>query len=177
MSRKPLPKDQMKAWTILELRARCFVTVCDCWEWRTAEGKIPPSEHGRRFPNVNHKGENITVRRLAWELVNGRRVPDGMKASPEKCCNPRCQNPWHTRPVTEAQRQQRTAAEGGYSTPARKRAIALGRRKSAVVKLDEDKAARIRSIKGPAHLHCAEFGIDKSMFNRIRRGESWKPYT
>lgn len=174
--RKPMPKEQHRAWTLIELRARCFITLKECWEWRTAQRQIPPTEHGRRYPQVAHRGENETVRRLAWQLATGRELEAHLKVAPTKCRNPRCQNPWHNQPMTESERQLLAASEGSFSTPERRRAVAEGRRKSllAGTKLDWEKVKRIRAIEGAADKHCAEFDISASMFNRVRSGKNWK---
>lgn len=165
---------QHKRWTLLDLRGRCLVTLSECWEWRLADRTVPTSEHARAYPNVQHDGENIQVRRLTWQLVTGREVPEGMNVVPVKCSNPRCVNPWHNKPVTAAEKGQRAAAEGAFSTPHRRQACAEARRRSAVVVLDMDKARAIRGMTGPAHENCRQFGISASMFNRVRSGKAWR---
>lgn len=172
--RKPGNPADYRRWTLIEIRGHCFVTVNDCWEWRLAPGKAPSSEHARRYTNVMHGGETVLVRRLAWELANGRSVPQGMRVLPVRCENQRCNNPFHNKPVTEAQKSQLAAARGAFSSPHRRQAVAEGRRRSASAVLDMDKARAIRVMTGPAHEHCTAFGISVSMFNRIRAGKAWR---
>lgn len=172
VGRKPLPPEQMKRWTLIEIRDRCRVTLTDCWEWKFSG---PVKDHVRRFKQVKHAGKPETVRQVAYMLMYGKRPPEGFKLSPAKCLNPYCNNPMHCRPVTESEKCLIGSRRGTFATP--KRAAAIARAKQAANgKLPEgmETARRIRATTGPATVHAPKYGISVSLFNRIRRGEAWK---
>jgi hypothetical protein len=176
--RKPTPPEQRKHWTLADIRAHCFITVTDCWEYRPSRRhkQGPRQEFTDRFITVHHGGERVLLRRLAWSLVYGP-VPEGKGISPAKCGNPRCHNPMHCKPVTEREKSQLASARGSFSTPHRILACALGKQQSAAAKLDPEKVRQIRAIEGPAYKHCADFGISAGMFNRVRSGKAWSNVT
>lgn len=177
VGRKPLLPEQRKTWTLPMLQACCRVTLTGCWEWCGASGRKPPnSEHLRCHPTVEHAGERLLVRRLAWKLVHGKdAAPDKLIAA-VKCGNLRCQNPFHCKPVTEAEKSRLAAQRGSFATPHRCRACAEGKRAHTTTGMTLEKARRIRETKGPAHEHCKAYGISPGMFNRIRSGKAWREY-
>lgn len=170
--RPRLPQHQLRVWTIWELRDHCLITLRGCWEWRLRPGIAPSSEHARRYVSVKHEGKVTTARRLAYELTHGP-VPDGMRVVPARCQNPRCQNPWHAKPMTESQKNKLAAERGAFATQERAEAIAKGKQASTRTGMTMEKADRIRRITGRADDHLDEFGICRAMFNRIRRNLAW----
>lgn len=171
--RKPRPPEERKAWTVLEIRERCFVTLRDCWEWRDKQGRSPTSRAGSENPVVSHRGVPILVRRLAWALTRNCEVPKGKVVVPS-CGNQRCMNPWHNRPMTSFEKQRLAAARGVFSTPLRRMVAALAKRASTKTGMTMEKARLIRTLEGPAEKLCREFNISSRMFARIRRNEAWR---
>lgn len=165
--------EELRRWTLQEIREHCFVTINGCWEWRLRHGVTPKSERAQCYVSAIHGGEMFHVRRLAWILMTGKRPDDGLHVVPTKCGNPRCQNPMHATLLTQAQKTRAAAARGAFSTPERAAAVAAGKRASTKTGMTMEKAEQIRSTQGRADEHCAAFGISKSMFNRIRSGNAW----
>lgn len=171
--RPKMAPEERRAWTLLEIRAHCIVTVTDCWEWRSKPGQTPQTEHALRYVCVKHEGKVMLLRRAAYLLMYGS-LPEGKKIVPAKCMNPRCNNPAHCRPLNESQKGKLAAARGSFATAHRRAAIAAGKQAASTTGMTMEKARRIRGITGRAEDHCHEFGIGKAMFNRIRRGDAWK---
>jgi hypothetical protein len=141
----------------------------DCWEWIGN----PKSEHGKRYPQASIDGKWWNVRRYVYSLH--KELRSGLSVVP-KCGNPYCINPEHCKALTERQKCQQAAAKGAYSSVARSKKIAVARRR-AFAKLDEAKVAEIRESDESGPKLAARYGIDKSLVNRIRRGEAWKDYS
>ena len=164
---------ELRRWTLQELRDHCVITLTGCWEWRLAPGIAPRSEHSRRHVCVVHGGEMWTARRLGYFLMYGKLPAPGLRLSAAKCLNPRCQNPMHCTPLTESEKTLLAAAQGHLNTPHRRAAIAAGKRAASKVGMTMEKAQQIRATEGAAEQHCGQYGISKSMFNRIRKGRAW----
>jgi hypothetical protein len=166
------PQD-LRRWTLAEIRAHCLETVRGCWEWRTRPGVTPRTEHSQRYTCVKHGGQVLPLRRVAYALMFGQ-APEGKSIVPARCNNQRCHNPAHCTPMTESQKGRLAAARGSFSTEQRKQAIAQAKQAASTTGMTLDKARQIRAITGRAEDHCAAFGISKSMFNRIRKNLAWK---
>lgn len=123
-------------------------------------------------PVVYHKGKYKQCRRLVYEATADEKIPQGYLAT--VCCEePRCLNFFHLRLRTHKQIGRANAKAGKYSTPQRRMAIALGRRRSKTAKLDEAKVREIRASTDPCSVEAKKHGINKSMVARIRRGQAW----
>lgn len=172
--RKAKPPEEQRHWTVLELYARMFVTVTDCWEWRGLYLRVPKSENGRTAPVVHHAGKRVLVRHLAWELMRGTKLADGLRLVPAKCSNPRCMNPKHQQALTESQKQKRAAARGSFTSLRRRMAAAATRRRSSSITIEV--ARQIRATSGPGTKMSQQFGISPRSFNNIRSGRTWREY-
>lgn len=61
-----------------------------CWIWKgTFSG-----HNGIYYGTITHAGVNFKAHRLAWELANGRKIPDGLLVR-HSCDNSMCCNPSH----------------------------------------------------------------------------------
>jgi len=58
-----------------------------CWLWLGYANK-------KGYPRVGYGGKKHMVHRLAWELFNRKKIPDGMFAC-HRCDVPCCVNPQH----------------------------------------------------------------------------------
>jgi hypothetical protein len=72
----------------------------ECWPWKA---HIQTRGYGQFHTHMeNDKPVRVPAHRVAWELENGREVPDG-KVIDHICKNTACCNPTHLRPVTQAE--------------------------------------------------------------------------
>lgn len=138
-------------------------------------------ERGRG--QIWENGKKMLAHRWAWEKVNGP-IPAG-KLICHHCDNPGCINPHHLYVGTHAD-NMRDMRERGRSTAARYPELAreLGRRTgrrnthtrgegNPRAKLTAEQATAIRSDKRPTKLVAADYGVDQSTVQRIRRGKLW----
>jgi hypothetical protein len=146
--------------------------VCgECWEYQT-DAK---TEHNRRYVQVKHDGKHILVRRLAYELAKGVPTKPGLCVVPT-CGNECCVNPKHQKAMRESEKCKRAAEQGAFSKIARGRAIAEGSRKTKA-KLTPEQAKEIRYSAESGPVLAAKYGINKSLVNKIKRGEAWRDYS
>lgn len=152
--------------TWARIRCRC-VEDGDCLLW---DGSVDRRGFPRFNIKVNGKPKTYQVRRLAWELKNGRPVPAGMKVTStcgHRLCLQHLDLITHGEAVSKAANQPQSIA----------RRIANGLKMRAVAKLDMEKARYIReSTKTTVEL-AGELGVSFSQAARIRRGEAWKEYS
>lgn len=173
--RKPRPVEELHKWTLAEIMERCGANDEDeCWEWQATTGRPPKTEHGKRFACIKHGGQRVLLRRLAWELKFGEEKPldPDKRIVMTKCDNPRCNNPTHARQLTEAQKCQRAAKKGSFSGYAKRAKIAATKRANDA-KLTMEIARNIRADKRPSRIAAPEYGINPSLYNRIRAGKAW----
>jgi hypothetical protein len=179
--RKPVPLSQRHVWTLDEIRARCGAEDNEeCWDnYRGMHGKIPKTEHGKRFPAVIQGGViKVLVRRLAWFLAFGEDPPEGSLLVMTKCDNTRCQNPYHAKPMFEKQKCQIAAKKGRLSSIIKRRKIAATRQaRHGKLVSGMETAREIRADTTPWKQEpWKRYGISESMFKRIRANKSWIEY-
>lgn len=79
---------------------------CECWHWTgTTDGRYGQLFHGKRW---------VKAHRLSWEIANGQPFPAGLFAC-HSCDNPRCVNPAHIWPGTNAENQRDAVAKGRFT--------------------------------------------------------------
>ena len=76
------------------LALRCVRQPSGCLEWTGGTNR-----HGYGF--IRYGNKTVSTHRLAWELANGRPIPEGMCIL-HSCDNPPCCEPSHLRPGTHA---------------------------------------------------------------------------
>jgi HNH endonuclease len=139
-----------------------------CWEWqahrdRDGYGRFTVPDREKRFP--------APASRIAWELANGTRVPDGLIVC-HHCDNPPCCRPDHLYVGTFAD-NVRDSYERGRQNPPR------GERQGGS-KLTAEQIREIRTLILNGHRHrdiAARFAVDPSLISRIRHGEVWAHVT
>jgi hypothetical protein len=155
--------------TLESLKARCLEDI-DCWVYQNGA----TTEYRKRHPEIRHGQKTYLVRRLAYELA-GKRIKDGMSVVPV-CGNPKCVNPEHQKVMTESEKLKKAAEKGAFSGIARAKRIAECQRKSKS-KLTAEQANEIRFSSESGPVLAARYGVNKSVVNKIKRGESWKDYS
>jgi hypothetical protein len=127
---------------------KSVVTEHGCWEWQGAKS------YG--YGMMMRGRKRLRVHRLSYELWCGA-IPDD-HVMRHKCDNPRCVNPNHLEPGTQAQNIQDIVVRGRH-----------GRRK-----LTEDEVAEIRSSTESNRALATRFGVGIIAIRRSRIGETWK---
>lgn len=93
-------------WSKVEVRPNTPIWRGACWPWRAS---IDKWGYGQFKPVARHNP--LRAHRVAWEIWNGRDVPDGLDILHE-CDNPKCCNPAHLRPGTHADNMADKVARG-----------------------------------------------------------------
>ena len=93
-------------WSKVDVRPRTPLERGKCWLWRAS---IDRWGYGQFKPMAG--ASPLRAHRVAWEIFNGRDVPDGMSVL-HSCDNPRCCNPDHLRPGTHGENMADKASRG-----------------------------------------------------------------
>lgn len=134
----------------------------ECWEWR---GYREESGHGRIFVQSPNRTRGTHV--VAWELANGRPVPEGLCVL-HGCDNPPCRNPTHLHLGTKGQNNAEREQRGRGAQP-----------KGAahyLTKLTEADVLEIRALaaRGVSQRQIgARFGMTHANVGYIVRRQSW----
>lgn len=121
-------------------------------------------------PQAYGAGRYHQIRRIVYVEAKGPIPAD--KRPVMKCREPGCLNVEHMKLMTLKQIGALAASEGKFSSPQRRAAVALGKRKAPSAKLDADKVADIVAARTGKEA-AAKHGIHKSMACRIRAGQAW----
>lgn len=142
----------------------------DCWIW---QGYVTSGRRGG-FPAMKF-GRNgcVTVRRIVVAL-------DGRPALPRQpvmatCGDKRCCNPAHLKVSTMTEVMQKAGKFGALSSFAKRAATAKTKR-ATMAKLDMTKANEIRASNDSDVVLSAQYGVNRSLIGRIKRGEAWIEY-
>lgn len=135
----------------------------ECWPWLGS--RISTGVGYGQVGAGGGDGKNLTVHRVAWELVNGP-IPEGTgyhgTCVCHRCDNPVCANPAHLFLGTTADNMADRNAKGRQ---------ARGER-SGRAKLNAEQVAEIRGSVGTLKTIAAQYGVTFSSIARIRRRET-----
>jgi hypothetical protein len=142
------PLQIAKFWSRVDVH-----TDFQCWPWK---GRTNGKGYGRTDMGMAH--------RIAYELVNGS-IPAGAVIR-HRCDNPRCCNPSHLLPGSEAD-NARDAVERGRTS--------IGGRNGRTRLTEEDVSAIRANVESLSLKEmAARYGMAQSSIHYIRTGRSWK---
>lgn len=135
-----------------------------CMEWQGWRHPKGPGQIGR-----GTRAEGLAYTHVvAWELANGRRVPEGMVVC-HRCDNPPCCNPDHLFIGTRKDNTQDML---------RKKRHVFGER--AAKKLRESDVIDIKAMKLAGHTQqeiADKYGVARSLVGLIVNGKRWSHVT
>lgn len=126
-----------------------------CWNWTGST-----FENGYGVFTLRRKA--VRAHRFAWHVANGRPIPDGLVIM-HSCDNRICVNPNHLSLGTPLENVQDRNAKGR---------TARGE-KTAKAKLTSDQVRMIREDTRGHKPVAIEFGVARSLVQRIRQGKGW----
>jgi len=140
-----------------------------CWEW---QGQRHSFGHGTiASGGAEFGGRRVLAHRLAWELANGRPVPDGMCVL-HRCDNPPCCNPAHLFLGTDADNVADMMRKGRHSVANRATGARNGR---ARLSWDMVRSARARHASGEsARAIARSLGVAPATIDKIVHGKAWR---
>lgn len=157
--------------TVADLRDRCRIKECGCWEWAYS-----CSSNGRPSVSmlVDGKRSNMNGRRAAITLANGKVPPKQYLAIATKGCeNKLCVNPDHCRlaRIGEMRKEMARNATAAMRAAWTKNGRNQGHR---LAKLTIEQVQAIKNSDKSAKELAAEYGISVSNMHRIRAGKAWR---
>ncbi len=130
----------------------------ECWPWT---GSIRDHGYGQMYVN----GSLITSHRLAHFFHSREALPSSVVIR-HKCDNPRCVNPSHLVPGTQADnvrdRVERGRSRGGYGET------------SKLAKLTDEAVRYIRASDESNGALAKRFGVSYGTIWFVRKGRNWK---
>ena len=135
--------------------ARCRRVPSGCMEWQGS------TNGAKGYGKLKVDGRYLLAHRLAWELANGREIPEGMVIM-HACDNPPCCNPAHLQLGTHALNLQDAERKGRH----------IGANKLTREQVREIRA-RLTGIRGERRIIAREFGVCVETIGYIARGASW----
>ena len=152
--------------TLDSLKARC-VMAGDCWLWQGYLQNNTPQV----VSYADGTKRMVSVRRLLRELIAGHHQPAGHYSN--ICGDPRCVSPAHT--VWRGEKSHMRQMSGKRKVgPGMVKKLREYRQRTGQTKLDESKAQAIRMSDEPGPVLAARYGINKSLVNKIKRGQAWR---
>lgn len=156
--------------TIADLRDRCRITACGCWEWAYS-----CSSNGRPSVSmlIDGKRTNMNGRRAALTLATGKVPQRQYLAIPKDCDNRLCVNPDHARLARtgELRRDMAKNATAAMRAAWTKNGRNQGHR---LAKLTPEQVKAIKNSDKSAKELAQEYGMSVSNMHRIRSGRSWR---
>lgn len=133
----------------------------ECWEWMQFRDKRT------RYGIVGDGQKTKKAHRVAWELANGRSVPEGMNVL-HRCDNPPCCNPAHLFLGTQADNVRDMAQKGRCVVPG------ISGQRHYAAKISDKDADYIRASTERGVDLAARFGLSPSTVCQIRKGQRRK---
>ena len=150
-------------WTLDALLARTIDDAgCLVWQGRR--------HHQNHVPLCDHEGRAWTVRRLVLTLLGKPLRPTDFVIA--TCDTTGCIAPEHLRIRSRSQHLAEVAASPNRNEVVRRARIAATRRQSA--RLTPEQVAMVRASPESGAELARRLGVNKSLTNRIRRGEAWR---
>jgi hypothetical protein len=134
----------------------------ECWPWLASR-----NEDG--YGTFGVDGKTVKASRFAWELANGRPMPDGMEGC-HSCDFPPCCNPDHVYPGTHAENMQDMVAKGRWRGPS------LEVIRAARGKLTVEQVAQVRerlAAGEPQESIANAFGVTQGAISYINSRTTW----
>lgn len=161
----------MSSVSVESLRART-VEVDGCWEW--AGGY---QNHGK-VPCVRVDGKSSPVRRVMWELVNGRSA--GKLKVINTCENSRCICPDHTRTITASTAAHRAAGKRNQALTSAKISKTIrerhGKVPDEVVHLIRSSDAKLVDLAKEHNIHVSYAGHIRHHLRRKHDHQVGNPF-
>lgn len=125
------------------------------------------------FPQIKIDGKAKLVRRVVFESCG-----DSLKTKEPvamKCGERSCVNRSHMFRSSSQAIAKKAAANGAFSTLARRSKIAATKRKSSKLTMEQAREIRLSSEKSKDLAKA--YGVDKSLINKIKRNVAWVEFT
>lgn len=149
-----------RSYTLSERLESRTIKGPGCWQFQGC--KVGPNGYGQIMRDPKSR-KLAPAHVVAWELANGRRVPEGLRVC-HSCDNPRCVNPTHLFVATQRGNVHDCIHKG--------RRNAFGHQKLHVPDVLE---IRRRGASGERHAMIAKaFGVARNTVTSILSGASWK---
>ena len=158
--------------TLADLRERCRIVECGCWEWGMG------TSHGRPSVSVfiGDKRQAISGRRAAILLRDGVKSVTGLRVwAADNCENELCVNPSHCKVGSDFEMRSDIAQRNAWKM--RPHWVSNGlKNRWRLAKLTQEQANEIRELAGTlTTVQLAErFGVSRSNVRQIVTGNMWK---
>lgn len=123
---------------------------------------------GKGYGAIQITGKAVGAHRVAWEMANGRPVPDGHHVM-HSCDNPPCVNPDHLSPGLPIDNMADKTAKGRNNT--------LSGDASSWAKLSASEAKAIYHDPRSSEQIALDYPVSGAMVLRIKRGLAWRAAT
>lgn len=153
-----------------DLRDRCRITDCGCWEWSMG------TSHGRPCVSLAFDGKRyaINARRAAVMFSQKDPLPNDVYVWPaDDCKNILCINPDHTKRGTITEMRSDTAKRNGWKVHTKFVKNGLNQR-HRLAKITAEQAAEIRRSDATVLELCAKYGLSRPTVNMILAGKTWR---
>ena len=139
----------------------------DCWLWATHTNN---QGYGRFTTWRKNRRRRFLAHRIAYQLVTGEPI-DG-KVLLHRCDTPRCCNPNHLKPGTQADNIADARAKGRMVPPPIHRGEASSRARLTAAQVAE---IRRRYAAGGVLQRelAAEYGVTQTAISAVVRGQTW----
>ena len=141
----------------------------DCINWTRAKNP-------RGYGSVNRNGTTTYVHSIAWEIANGKRVPDGLFVL-HTCDNPSCLNPLHLFLGTASDNMQDMLKKRRHGWWVHPNSIPRGE-KHGQAKLIASDVIKIRQLYengvGSYRTLANRFGVSRTLIEVVVKRKAWR---